>query len=1362
MSDQRQRISELTAAQRDFLARRLAQRRTPEPATPPRAPAVVTSAPLSFAQERMWFRHLLVPDDAAHNLAGSLRLRGQVSTRALNDAFSEIVRRHESLRTNFIVQDGEPLQQIHPPFPFQLELVDLTSLPRSEGLEECLRLYHRETVRSFDLERERLLRASLLQLTPDESLLLLTVHHIVADGWSIGLLLGELAELYTAGVLGRAPAVAPLRWQYREFAAWQRARSDGADYRESLEYWRRQLADPPVVVQLRPDAAGGGDARHGVTAQLTLERPLRAEIERLGRDENATLFVVLLTAFLVVLRRASGEEDLIVGTPVSGRTRVESEPLIGLFVNTVALRVRLPADCTFRLALAAARQTTLDALDHHEVPFERVVREVSPERRASRHPWFDILFNFTPSPPQTLELPNLRATFEEPPGQGAEFSMQLFITEREGALDLKLLYPEEVYSAARMTGFLEQFKAVITQATRHPGASLASFDLVTDGMRRVLPNPAAPLAQPSHQSILHNFRDWVIQAPDRASIESEDGVLTFAQLGGSMVKIAEALEARGMQPGDVVAVFGPRSASVVVAATGVLLAGGILLTLSTDLPAERRRVMLREAGARFVFLLGPKPSDMAWTEQVAVLLEQQVEERASEEVRAAIEQRLPRLTEAAYLFFTSGSTGKPKAVLGTHAGLAHFLAWQRETFSVGPTDRCGHLTGLSFDVVLRDIFLPLSSGATLVIPAPADLEVPAATLRWLERERITSIHTVPALADAWLLSPPPEVALGSLARLFFAGEPLTSTLIERWRSAFPRAGEIVNLYGPTETTLAKCYYCVPPQLRAGIQPLGRPLPQTQALVLTPDRRLCGVGEPGEIAIRTPFRSLGYFNAPEENSARFVPNPYSPDSGDLLYLTGDRGAYTAEGLLEFLGRLDDQVKIRGVRVEPAEVAATLKSCPEVAACAVICRRDPVEGPALVAYVVLEAGAPRDPAPLRAFMRLHLAAPMQPSAIVFLDALPLTPNHKLDRRRLPEPPPERALAGREYVAPRTETERQLVQIWEEILPVRPIGIDDDFFALGGHSLLVFRLLLRAEQALGVKVPMAAFFEHSTIARMASSIQSAGANSSAVVELRPGTSRLKLFLVHPGGGTVAGYRDLVRHLPEPLAVYGFQPSGLDGRPPHETIEEMAACYLAELRRLQPQGPYLLAGHSLGGVIAFEMARQLVEHGDQIALLAMFDSASPRESHAGTPSETDAARVLAGMVETVGRFVGRDLGLSAEALAGLSTDEQIAAVHRATWPFHSLLGGEGEAFIANMFRLGQAHLRARDRYGPAPTAVPITFYQAAVKGIDAQAWGALSTLPITIVDAPGDHVTMMAEPNVADLAGDLRARLEKVQRTM
>ena len=946
---------------------------------------------------------------------------------------------------------------------------------------------------------------------------------------------------------------------------------------------------------------------------------------------------------------------------------------------------------------------------------------------------------------------------EEPPAQVAEFPLQLYIVRVEKTIELKLSHEADLYSKKAIQTFLCQLQSVLEQMARDPDVGISELDLLTEQDRGHLRALAAPLQASRTRTAPGAIAEWVAQCPGLIALEAPGRTMTYAQFGAAIEEAAARLRAAGMVPGHRVGVFGPRGIEVIVSMTAVLFAGGVLLNLSPDLPDLRRRTMLEEAGVHFLLCCDDSEEARLWTEELSGVTV--LRRPAGSGTAASFPIESSPVNDEAYIFFTSGSAGKPKAILGTHAGLGHFLGWQRETFRVGPGDRCAHLTGLSFDVVLRDVYLALTSGATLVIPGETGMADGAAALRWLERAQISIVHTVPSLADLWLLHPPPGLTLSSLRMVFFAGEPLASSLVARWRSAFNTSAELVNLYGPTETTLAKCVYSVPKAPLEGIQPLGRPLPDTQVLLLTSSGGLCAVGEPGEIAIRTPFRTRGYLNLPEETGNRFVPNPFAGDPGDLIYRTGDMGLLRADGLLEFLGRADHQVKIRGVRVEPGEIAAQLRQAPGVAAAAVI-SYEGRDGAALAAYVVMSEGETRDPARLRDFLRYRLPAAMLPASVVFLDRLPLTANHKLDRQRLPPPEPDSMECEGAYDPPSNALELQLAQIWEDLLGLRPISVTRSFFDLGGHSLLAMRLLMQVEHALDRRIPMADFLAQPTIRNLAASSTSRGDPWAPLVKLWSSESRETLFVFHSGGGTLFNYINLIRQLAPPVQVYGLQARGLDGSEPHSSIDEMAVAYTEQIRRIQPHGAYLLAGHSLGAILAFEVARRLKEDGEELNLVAMFDPPppGPESTFAEESEEEEDCRLLAGLISALSQFSGDGPAGAAPNLESLSPEGRLQAAIQALRRAGVVPPAEADTLVPNLFRIVKAHTRARRRYWPAPAAVPIVLFKAAGESVQHPfRWTDVSSLPVTVIETPGGHVSMMAEPHVGVLAEKLRSCLSE-----
>ena len=1106
MSDAPGTTAAMTLEQRALLALSTL-RRSSQGAEAPHVPrrAEPGPAPLSFAQQRLWFLQRLEPDSPAYNILRANRLIGELDTEALRRALETIMHRHEALRTTFADGDDGPVQVIQPGADFPLPVTDLSALRREEREAEAGLLATNEAGAPFDLARDPLLRGRLVRMTDHEHVLLLALHHVASDAWSLGVLQRELSALYHGFATGKPVQLPELPIQYADFSVWQRRRMESDLWQRQLAYWKRQLQGAPPLLELPGDRPRPATSSYrGAQAILTIPPRLRADLVALSRREGGTLFMTMLAAFQLLLARWSGQSDIVVGAPIAGRTHVELEGLIGFFVNTLLLRTSVAGNPTFRELIARVRETALEAYGNQELPFERLVEELQPERSLNYNPLFQVLFQVENTGRGDLRLPGLEIVEFGHFQFSAKFDLTVRVQEAGGELCCFCKYSEDLFSEETMAHLLEQYRSLLEQAVASPESPVESYSLLTPRARPLIPDPAAALPAPRYAVVTEEVARVAREAPERAAIRQGDRTWTYRELREAVEVLTGALRAGGVSGGTVVAVSGPSCFGLVTALLAVLSSRGVMVPIASDLPDKRKQTMLRESGARHLLLVGSGPTEGAWAAEQGTVIVVSIDERTGEATAAGgpapSRPAPPAPEDPAYIFFTSGTTGTPKGVLGLHQGIGHFLDWQRGTFGIGPGDRCGQLTNISFDVMLRDVFLPLWSGATLCLP-PRDLS-PDRVIAWLASEKITVLHAVPSLAHAWLEHAPPGVSLPSMRWVFLAGEPLTAELIGRWRGVVGGECGLVNLYGPTETTMVKCWYPVPRDPLPGVQPVGGPLPHSQALVLSDGSRLCGVNEQGEIVLRTPFMTRGYVNAAEEQRKRFAPNPFSGEPGDLLYRTGDLGRLRPDGTLTVLGRLDRQVKIRGVRIEPEEVTAVLSRHPQVRACAVIGRPLGGQPMALVAYVVPGQGEVGGAA-LRAYLAERLPGPLVPSAFVLVESLPLTPNGKLDLDRLPAPDTVTGLEERDDALPRTPLEEAVAGMWAEVLGVAHVGVHDDFFALGGHSLLATRIVARLRTAYGVELPLRSLFEAPTVAGLATIIAGACSQNSSEPR-RPAPSR------------------------------------------------------------------------------------------------------------------------------------------------------------------------------------------------------------------------------------------------------------------
>ena len=1052
-----------------------------------------TEVPLSFSQERLWFLERLTPGTGMYNLPGAARLRGPLDPAALEHAFGEIVRRHETLRTRFEVRAGLPVQVVAPPAPWSLPVVDLSGLP--ESLAESERLAAEEAARPFDLQGGRLLRTTLLRLGPGEHALLVTVHHIASDGWSQRLLFRELAAGYAGAPLPELPV------QSAEYAVWQRERLAGETLEHQLAFWRERLGDRPPPLDLPLDRPRPAiQTFRGAAAAAALPRDLSERLQALSVAESASLFMVLLAGFELLLHRQSGQDDVVVGTPVAGRLRPEVEDLIGFFLNTLVLRTGLSGRPTFRELVRRVRETALSAYAHQDIPFERLLQEIQPERDLSRTPFFQVFFNMLNLPPAEARLPSGLAL--EPLGTGAgdaKFDLTVYAAQGEEGIGFNLVYNADLFDEARMEELLRQYRALLAQAVERPDEPMDGISLVTPEAVALLPDPRAPLGDAWRGAVHTLFAEQARRHPERPAVTDPEGTTTYGELAYAVRRLAARLRESGVEKGDRVAIWAHRSSPVAWAVLAALEAGGAFVMLDPAYPAPRIVEMLELAAPRAFLAVAaagdPPPEVEAWLAEAGLACRVTLPgggPRGARELVASLPPPVPPVEvgpdDLAYVAFTSGSTGTPKGILGRHGPLSHFLPWQAERLALRAGDRYSLLSGLAHDPLQRDLFTPLCLGGSLAVPSFEEIATPGRLAAWMAREGITVAHLTPALGQ--LLTEPPgrgaePATIPSLCWVLLVGDVLTRLDVDRIRRIAPNV-TCVNLYGSTETQRAVAFHVVEPSGDRARQvlPLGRGMEDVQLLVVRPGEEpaLAGVGEVGEIWVRSPHLAAGYLGDPELTGDRFRTNPWTGASGDRVYRTGDLGRYLPDGEVAFAGRADQQVKIRGFRIEPGEIEAALGRLPGVREAVVIARQDGPEAAdrRLVAYVVPDPASPPAVEALREALRGRLPAYMVPGAFVLLEKLPLTPNRKVDRRALPAP--EAPGAGAGFVEPGSDLERTIAEVWREVLGVERVGVQHNFFDLGGHSLLLVRLHVRLQEALGRDLALVDLFNYPNIRALA----------------------------------------------------------------------------------------------------------------------------------------------------------------------------------------------------------------------------------------------------------------------------------------
>ena len=952
----------------------------------------------------------------------------------------------------------------------------------------------------FDLAEGPLLRAALWKRAPEDYTLILVIHHIISDGWSLMVLIREVTELYGAFVNGVAPALPALSVQYADYTAWQRKLLTEERLKPALSYWKAKLDGLPVL-DLPTDYYRPPNQQHrGGRQRLQLASELSAALVELSQRERTTLFMTLLAGFKVLLHRYSGNQDIVVGTPVAGRKLIELEPLIGCFLNTLVLRTEIPKNASFRQVLHQVRETTLDAYSHEDIPFERVLVEVNPQRTLSRTPLFEVFVNMLALPdPLAVELPGVKTEIVELPEENSKFDITLYIFPNRGKIDLSLVYNADLFSPARMAEMVRQFEYLLEQIVRNPEQPISLFSLVTPQARTVLPDPRMPLDSKFEGPVHELFRSWAARSPHQLAIADPHVSWSYALLEKLSNQLANCLLGMAVKRGDVVAIYAHRSAALVVALLGIMKSGGAFLVLDPDYPAARLISYLEKAKPTAFLELesaGPVPVAIEeWAETSGCARFRlpssscQDFNRVLNEFPDSAPQVSVNANDLACISFTSGSMGIPKAVLGCHGSLSHFVPWTVKKFDFRPSDRFTMFSALSHDPLQRDVFTPLMIGASLFVP-PEDWKMQGNGVKWMQENEITISNLTPAVSEL-LTYGKTNCVLSSLRYIFLVGEALSRKHVSAIYELAPCA-TCVNYFGATESQRAVSFFEVPRSaffscaagtpLVEDVIPLGHGIKDVQLLVLNQTQELAGVGESGEIYIRSPHLALGYLGDPKLTDEKFLLNPFTGTEGDRLYKTGDLGRYLPDGSVEFTGRNNGQVKIRGFRVELGEIEARLKSHPAVRAAAAGLCEHPSGSKQLVGYVVLDEQGTGWQRALHKWLAEQLPDYMVPATFVSMDGLPLTANGKLDRRAFPEP--QWAQAEKECEVTPTAEEEILMGIFSDVLKSQ-VGINDNFFEMGGHSLLATRVMSRVRQVFDMELALRTLFEAPTVAGLAERI-------------------------------------------------------------------------------------------------------------------------------------------------------------------------------------------------------------------------------------------------------------------------------------
>ncbi|MBM7113159.1 amino acid adenylation domain-containing protein [Archangium primigenium] len=1306
--------------------------------------------PLSFAQQRLWFLDQLGAG-SAYNMPLAQRLTGALDASALQSALAELVRRHESLRTIIQEQDGEASQHLLPASGFALSHVDVRDLPLGQREDEVLRLALEDSQRPFDLTRDYMLRALLVRVDEHAHVLLLCLHHIASDGWSMGVLQRELGALYAAFHQGHASPLPELPLQYADFAVWQREWLRGERLERQVDYWKRRLAGAPPLLQLPIDRPRPGVLTFEAGV-LHFEVPpaLVSAVRAVGQQAGATLFMTLLTAFQVLMSRWSGQRDVVVGSPIAGRTRAELEPLIGFFVNTLALRADLSAHPSFRELLAQVKHTTQEAFAHQELPFERLVEELAPERHQDFTPLVQVVLALQNAPQAPLHLPGLAHQPLPPRRLQVRTDLEVHLWEQAGGLSGAWVYNSALFDASTLERMKEHFLSLLDDAARRPDCPVDQLSLLSDAERRKMLVDFNASAAPVPEQCVHQlFEAQVARTPHAPALCFEDGphsvTLTYRELDSRANQLAHALRSRGVGPERLVAVLLERSVELIVSLLAIHKAGGAYLPLLPSTPQARLDFLLQDAQPHLVLTQASLSAHFQLPPARCLLLD------AERSALALLPSHAPACDVSpdhlAYVIYTSGSTGLPKGVLVPHRGLHNTALAQLLHLGLQPSDRVLQFASISFDAATGDVWLAFAAGATLCLGSRDALAPGEPLLDFLQRQRISALVLTPSSLAAL-----PTHDLPMLRTVIVAGEACPAELVRQWAPG----RRFFNIYGPTEASIDATFARCEPDMNP--VPIGRPIANAQAYVLDRHLRPVPLGVAGELYLGGVGVSRGYLHRPDLTAERFIPNPFEEGR---LYRTGDLARWRGDGQLDYLGRTDDQVKLRGFRIELGEVEQALRELPGVREACVLLRSDARGEPGLAAYLVAHTG----PAPhesqswlhsLRQALASRLPDYMLPSSWVTLEALPLTAHGKVDRAALPAPS---FLSHADFVPPRTALEHAVARVWCDVLGVSEVGVHDDFFSLGGHSLLALRLLSQLKKVFGQPISLGGLFQNPTVAALAVLLASSeGAEPWApLVLMQPRGSQPPFFCVPGVGGDVFSLYALARHLGPERPVYALQAVGLDSHtPPDTSLHAMAERYERELLRVRPHGPYHLGGHSLGGWVAFHLARRLRARGEKVSL-SLFDAIAHRHARARAPR--DQAEVMDMMLEFHGAEMDGDVSAERARLAHLDSDEERLQVLREGMERLKVIPpGMELALLRGRVRVFHAGLRMED-LPEEPLDAPVRLFAAHSEEMTRQekeaGWSRLCTR-LTVEQAAGQHTTLVKPPHAESLARQLAPWLD------
>ncbi|MCA2629515.1 MULTISPECIES: amino acid adenylation domain-containing protein [unclassified Microcystis] len=1328
--------------------------------------------PLSFAQQRLWFLQQLSPDSHSYNLLDALRLEGNLNLLALEQSLSELIRRHEILRTTFPMVEGQPIQRIAPPSTVSLPLEDLQGLSKNEQTEHLQEIAIAFSLKPFNLAKESLVQFKLLKLGSQEYVLLLKMHHIIYDGWSLSIFFGELSQLYAAFVRGLPSPLPELSIQYADFAVWQRQWLTGEVLERQLNYWQKQLQDAPTILELPTDYPRPPiPSFRGDGQVFRLNQDLTQRLKRLSQESGATLFMTLLAAFFVLISRYSGQLDVLVGSPIANRNSSAIEKLMGFFANTLALRGDMSGNPSFLDLLERVKQTTLSAYAHQDLPFEMLVEKLQLNRDLSHNPLIQVMFSLQNTPQSEASLSGLK--MESLPLSvelKARFDLEVNFWEVSDRLEAVWCYSTDLFAAPTINQMGQHFQNLLTAITANPNMGIFQLSMLSDAERdQLLASCNETQTDYSDYKCIHElFEEQVERTPNAVAVVFEGQQLTYAELNSRANQLAHYLQSLELKLEDKIGVCIERSPLMVIAILAILKAGGAYVPLDIAYPSERLAFMLENVQCPII-LTQNHLSDRLPVNNSQRLID--IDSKWESITQYSPENIASKVTpnNLAYIIYTSGSTGTPKGTEVVHRNIIGFI------FGVDYVQLDAHQiwlqhSSISWDALTLELWTPLLFGGRCVL-YPGNVITPENLSKIIKEEGVNILWLTCALFNL-MIDTMPESLLG-VKQLITGGETLSVAHIRRGLALLPKT-QIINGYGPSECTVFTCCYPISKQLDENLAsiPIGKPIGDRKVYLLDRNLQPVPVGVSGEIHVGGASVARGYLNQLALTCEKFISNPFL--AGDTLYKTGDLARYLPDGNIEYIGRIDNQVKIRGFRIELGEIESVLSQNQAVQSSCVIVREDNPGEKQLVAYIVPKLGVKLTSGDLRQFLSHKLPGYMVPGAFVLLEFFPLTANGKIDRRALKAP--SNPSDSDRFIEARNQLELSLVQIWSKVLKIDKVSVQDNFFDLGGHSLLAPYLITQIKEQLGEEIAVTTLFQNPTIEQLATIIKTGldPSNQSYFVPIQPHGSKPPFFCVPGAGGRPFYFYHLGRYLGKDQPFYSFENDLYQQFGEITRIEDIASIYLKAMQDLQPQGPYFLGGHSYGGNVAFEMAQQLVNQGEQVALLAIIDSSAPTYKDKQILLDYinwDHARWLAEVSKGIEVYLDKTIDISYETLQLLTVEEQLKYALNFFKLANMLPPNAETRQLAKIVQAYKTSCLCLIDYLPKQTYPgKITIIRASEELSDdpnkdliagdcedsSLGWSEFSTEPVEIHFVLGNHVSIMVEPHVQILAEELKVCLE------